>query len=545
MGNISSVNLKSSQKFNPWHNFDIRPPYAMLTDANNVNLFGINSLESLRLKKKMIKQAEENYKTHCKARNKAFQAKSYEWSAVVNLNETHTEKDLKKLVDYFANTHGFQCYQAVIHRDEGHLVENETGLVWQSAKHFFFDKETGIYYKGECKNPDAEIEKQIWKKSDEILAQNIAELTKQFEIKINHHAHLEFITLDKETGKNHFRGGLRTPKALSVMQTEVAKILGMNRGNNYYEAAKEAKKQGKKIVKPNRMEGRAYATINTNKNRKLSEQKEAEKAQNRELINKQNNKIADLEAENENLKSKESQNASFTKAFIRLDTAFGVDFNKNISQSAQNYIDKFNEVAKERVLAKAEAKKQGEKRERTVKKLKATHATNKEIKAEFEQTRKAWIEEQNKNKDDYRALSALKQDCLAERNLTIEQVREYIENLESELKSQKNTKEQLERTITQQDEKIAQQAQEIENLQSELHRAQQKNAELQSKMEYDFKILLEQEIAKRDEEWEEYLDERLAERDEYWQQQIAKLKNQNELPTNAQNDSSNGIYRKK
>ena len=124
-------------------------------------------------------------------------------------------------------------------------------------------------------------------------------------------------------------------------------------------------------------------------------------------------------------------------------------------------------------------------------------------------------------------------------------MREYIENLESELKSQKNTKEQLERTITQQDEKIAQQAQEIENLQSELHRAQQKNAELQSKMEYDFKILLEQEIAKRDEEWEEYLDERLAERDEYWQQQIAKLKNQNELPTNAQNDSSNVIHRKK
>ena len=540
MGNISSVNLKSSQKFNPWHNVDIRPPYAMLTDANNVNLFGINSLESLRLKEKMIKQAEENYKTHCKARNKAFQAKSYEWSAVVNLNETHTEKDLKKLVDYFANTHGFQCYQAVIHRDEGHLVENETGLVWQSAKHFFFDKETGIYYKGECKNPDAEIEKQIWKKSDEILAQNIDELKKQFEIKINHHAHLEFITLDKETGKNHFRGGLRTPKALSAMQTEVAKILGMNRGNNYYEAAKEAKEQGKKIVKPNRMDGRAYATINTNKNRKLSEQKEREKAQ--------NNKIADLEAENENLKSKESQNTTFEKAFITLDTAFGVDFNKNISQSAQNYIDKFNEVAKERDLAKAEAKKQGEKRERTVKKLKATHATNKEIKAEFETKRKKWRDEKNKTKADYDALSALKKDCLAKRNLTIEQVREYIENLEKKLDEQRAAE-------NEQAQKIQDLEKERDELRSELNRAQQENAQYMDKNEKlertlndandYFNDVLQQEKAKRDEEWRQYLDERLAERDEYWQQQIAKLKNQNELPTNAQNDSSNVIHRKK
>lgn len=382
MGNISSVNLKSSQKFNPWHNVDIRPPYAMLTDANNVNLFGTNSLESLRLKEKMIKQAEENYKTHCKARNKAFQAKSYEWSAVVNLNETHTAQDLQKLVDYFANTHGFQCYQAVIHRDEGHLIEKNTGLVWQSARHFFFDKETGIYYKGECKNPDAEVEKQIWKKSDEILAQSIDELTKQFEIKINHHAHLEFITLDKETGKNHFRGGLRTPKALSAMQTEVAKILGMNRGNNYYEAAKEAKKQGKKIVKPNRMEGRAYATISTNKNRKLSEQKEAEKAQNREreqkiektldsahkAIQEKNATIATLKGENENLKATIKElKADYAKERKQM-----IDENKELEKQGkdkiytqQDYSNLKNQYEAQIAKIKAELENERKAREKT------------------------------------------------------------------------------------------------------------------------------------------------------------------------------------
>lgn len=54
--------------------------------------------------------------------------------------------DLKKLAQHFSDKYGFQCYQIVIHRDEGHI------------------------------NDDVEKE-------------------------INHHAHLEFITLDKETGK--------------------------------------------------------------------------------------------------------------------------------------------------------------------------------------------------------------------------------------------------------------------------------------------------------------------------------------------------------
>ena len=499
MGNISSVNLKSSQKFNPWHNVDIRPPYAMLTDANNVNLFGINSLESLRLKEKMIKQAEENYKTHCKARNKAFQAKSYEWSAVVNLNETHTEKDLKKLVDYFANTHGFQCYQAVIHRDEGHLIENETGLVWQSARHFFFDKETGIYYKGECKNPDAEIEKQIWKKSDEILAQNIDELTKQFEIKINHHAHLEFITLDKETGKNHFRGGLRTPKALSVMQTEVAKILGMNRGNNYYEAAKEAKKQGKKIVKPNRMEGRAYATISTNKNRKLSEQKEAEKAQNRER-----------------------------------------------NQKIEKTLDSAHEHIKAQNVIIATLKGENENLKATIKELKADYA--KERKQMIDENKA--LQEQGKDKiytqQDYQNLK--------------EQYDAQIAKIKAELENERKAREKTDKERDEQRAAENEQAQKIQDLEkerdelySELHRAQQESAiNLINKLDRTWQIFFRGDNGKNP----EYIDDFIH----YFNKEIIKkfseydglenycrelkrenetLQNQNEALVNAQNDSTN------
>ena len=99
--------------------------------------------------------------------------------------------DLKKLAQHFSDKYGFQCYQIVIHRDEGHI------------------------------NDDGEKE-------------------------INHHAHLELITLDKETGKQRWNF---TPKKLRELQTEVAEILQMERGID------------KRISGAKRIEPRVYAEM--------------------------------------------------------------------------------------------------------------------------------------------------------------------------------------------------------------------------------------------------------------------------------------------
>ncbi|EDO7196404.1 mobilization protein, partial [Campylobacter coli] len=85
--------------------------------------------------------------------------------------------DLQELSKHFQEKYGFQCYQIAIHRDEGHFNEQGEKL-------------------------------------------------------INHHAHMEFITLDKETGKNNFRREKITPKVLREIQTEIAEILGMERGED-------------------------------------------------------------------------------------------------------------------------------------------------------------------------------------------------------------------------------------------------------------------------------------------------------------------------
>lgn len=103
-------------------------------------------------------------------------------------------QDLERLAKHFETKYGFQCYQIAIHRDEGHIDDNGEKV-------------------------------------------------------INHHAHLEFITLDKESGKSLFRAELQKPKDLRQIQTEVAEILQMEWG------------QDKRISKRERIEPRKYGAM--------------------------------------------------------------------------------------------------------------------------------------------------------------------------------------------------------------------------------------------------------------------------------------------
>ncbi|MGL2361443.1 hypothetical protein ACOWK0_07785, partial [Helicobacter pylori] len=137
-----------------------------------------------------------------------FKAKSYQWSLVVNTKETTTMSDLEKLAEHFEVKYGFQCYQIAIHRDEGYMDEN-------NQPH------------------------------------------------INHHAHMEFITLNKENGKNMMRKAYLSPKKFADMQTEIAQILGMERGTD------------KRVSGIERIEPRKYAQMK-NKEHKELETKEKE-----------------------------------------------------------------------------------------------------------------------------------------------------------------------------------------------------------------------------------------------------------------------------
>lgn len=193
MAELSSINFKKSNAINTEHNDRTLPPNYLLSDSLGVEC-NLSHDKARLLKNQIISSAIEKYTART---GQKFQSKSYEWSAVVNLKPSSTMAELEKLAAHLQEKYGFQCYQIAIHRDEGH--KNEKG-------------------------------------------ENV----------LNHHAHLEFITLDKETGKNNYRRELITPQVLRNIQDEVAEILQMQRGVD------------KRLSGAKRIEPRAYAKMKEN-----------------------------------------------------------------------------------------------------------------------------------------------------------------------------------------------------------------------------------------------------------------------------------------
>ena len=196
MAELSSINFKKSNAINTEHNDRTLPPNYLLDDNLGVEC-NFKHDEARRLKNQIISSAMETYTART---GQKFQSKSYEWSAVVNLKPSSTMAELEKLATHLQEKYGFQCYQIAIHRDEGHI--NEQG-----------------------------------------------------EKVLNHHAHLEFITLDKETGKNTFRS--ISKKDLRQIQGEVAEILQMQRGVD------------KRLSGAKRIEPRAYAKMKEREKKEL------------------------------------------------------------------------------------------------------------------------------------------------------------------------------------------------------------------------------------------------------------------------------------
>ncbi|CRF41483.1 hypothetical protein [Helicobacter ailurogastricus] len=197
MGNTSSIHfIKTENEIQTYHN-DRSQKSSNLLPQEDVEKVGggveVNRSadQAEALKNAIVKKAILDYKEHV---GQKFRATSYLWSAVVNIKPDTTMQDLERLADHFKTKYGFQCYQIAIHRDEGHKDEEGN-------------------------------------------------------IRLNQHAHLEFVTLDENTGKSLFRGNLQKPKALSQIQTETADILGMQRGE-------AVKKSGRKRIEP-----RAYAQL--------------------------------------------------------------------------------------------------------------------------------------------------------------------------------------------------------------------------------------------------------------------------------------------
>ena len=265
MSQISSINFKKSFAINAEHNDRTLPPSYLIDNEKGAEC-DRNAEQARELKGQIIAQAKETYTSRTGQR---FQAKTYEWSAVCNIKPDTTMDDLKQIAQHFNDKYGFQCYQIAIHRDEGHR--------------------------------DEDGKKQI-----------------------NHHAHLEFVTLDKNTGINRQRE--LTPQKLRELQSEVAEILGMQRGID------------KRISKAERIEPRKYA-----------KQKETEKKTTKQAINDLNKKIREIEKQQrEALKEADNAFQAERKRMIEANNALVEMGLPKIYEK-----DQYTELGKWRDLAKA------------------------------------------------------------------------------------------------------------------------------------------------------------------------------------------------
>ncbi|GMB92217.1 hypothetical protein [Helicobacter ailurogastricus] len=244
MGAIASINFKGGkdrmERQEEHNDRTIRAHYFLKSGGLGIEC-NRSAQEAMALRDSLIEQAKANYK---RCFNQSFKATRFVWSAVANIKPETTMQDLERLADHFKTKYGFQCFQIAIHRDEGHI--------------------------------DDEGKEQI-----------------------NHHAHLEFVTLDEKTGKSLFRKEHISNKVLSQMQTETADILGMQRGE-------DVKKSGRKRIEP-----RAYAQL-------MNETRQKHKAEKQELKATKDNTIEELKTQLATLKTTNAQLAAQLEELIAL-----------------------------------------------------------------------------------------------------------------------------------------------------------------------------------------------------------------------------------
>lgn len=139
---------------------------------------------------KELYQEQIKLRTQNHSRGFAPHLKDVYWEAVVNLDEKHTLADVKKVADFIQQKYHLQPCSIALHHDEGYTDKDGT-------------------------------------------------------VKYNHHAHLCFLTMDK--GISTMRK-IRS-KELRQMQTEVAQLLGLERGKENSKATRLDHKQYREKAK--------------------------------------------------------------------------------------------------------------------------------------------------------------------------------------------------------------------------------------------------------------------------------------------------------
>lgn len=144
---ISSINFAKSSGGSFAHNdrTEKEPVYLLPVEHRLENECDRSALEAQKMLEDLFENAKENYQ---KTYGQKFQTKfeNAHWEAVINLNKEHTIKDVERLVREIEKETGFTAVQIAIHRDEGRINEKTGHPIYNLHAHvnfFTLDPETG------------------------------------------------------------------------------------------------------------------------------------------------------------------------------------------------------------------------------------------------------------------------------------------------------------------------------------------------------------------------------------------------------------------
>lgn len=185
MAELSSINIEPSKINNTEHNTRFVSPTYLLKEKSLGVEYDLNHEDAEALYQSLLKEAVTNYTQRT---GQQLQAKKLRWSAVVNIKDTTTMDDLKKLTQKLYQEYGWQCYQIAIHRDEGHKDPDTGETIYNLHAHleFLMLNKKGIYCfkkgewgKGKMSKLQDLVAEQLQMKRGETLndrIKNIAEL---------------------------------------------------------------------------------------------------------------------------------------------------------------------------------------------------------------------------------------------------------------------------------------------------------------------------------------------------------------------------------
>ena len=141
----SCFNIKLAIKSCFYHNSrEITPQY--LVDSIERNSYDRNAKEAQEYYSKLIKEATIAYMKRTKQKLQVSE-KKFLWEAVIVLDYFHTFSDVKKLVKFLNKNFGWQDIQIALHRDEGYIDEITNEIIYNYHAHivFFMLNKKGIY----------------------------------------------------------------------------------------------------------------------------------------------------------------------------------------------------------------------------------------------------------------------------------------------------------------------------------------------------------------------------------------------------------------